>query len=343
MEYLDKLLKDLTLATGVGYSGNVKDVILQELRKDSIDSHIAADGSVHGILKGQKDDGIMITCHIDEIGFMVSSIDNAGRISISSVGNVDVRTLPGQEVIVHGTRELKGYIGAKPPHLVSKDERKKVIPIEKLFVDTGLGVDEVKNSVKIGDCISFLGTYRKLQGDLRSVKSLDNRASVACGILALKELSQIENICDIHFLAASLEEYYGLGARIHSYKLPIRYAVVIDVTFGEHPDLMEHEYFSLNRGPVIGRGSTIPDEMSESLVETAKGLDMAYQIEPMVGATGTDADSIAFNRDGIPTCVVGIPLRYMHTPVEVVSLTDIENAKRLVVGFIKQLAEKLHG
>lgn len=337
MEYLDELLKKLTLATGVGYSGDIKDVILQELQKYHIDASIEQDGSVYGYLKGQKDIGIMIACHIDEIGFMASSIDDAGRISISGVGGVDVRILPGQEVIVYGKKKLRGYIGAKPPHLTTREERQKVLPIEKLFVDTGFNPGEVKKLVKIGDCISFLGTYEKLQGDLRTVKALDNRASVACGLLALREMLQMERSYGLHFVATSQEEYTGLGAIIHSYKLPIHYAIVVDVSHAEHPDLKDYEYFPLNNGPVISRGAVIPEKLSDLLIEAAKELEISFQIEPLPMRSGTDADDIAFNREGIPTCVIGIPLRYMHTPIEVVSLKDIDRTKRLIINFIKRL------
>ena len=337
MEYLDKLLERLTLATGVGYSGDIKDVILQELQEYHVEARIEQDGSVYGCLKGQKDIGIMIACHIDEVGFMVNSIDDAGRISISGIGGVDVRILPGQEVIVRGKKELKGYIGAKPPHLTTREERKKVLPIEKLFVDTGLNPREVKKLVKIGDCISFLGTYKKLQGNLRSVKALDNRASIACGLLVLKELLQMERLYSLYFVATSQEEYTGLGARIHSYKLPIHYAIVVDVSHAEHPDLKDYECFPLNSGPVISRGAVIPEKLSDLLIEAAQEMEISFQIEPLPTRTGTDADDIAFNREGIPTCVVGIPLRYMHTPVEVVSLKDIDRTKRLIINFVKRL------
>lgn len=340
MDYLDQLLKKLTLATGVGYAGNVTDVVLEELRTCGAEARIEQDGSVYGNLAGDKDIGVMLACHIDEIGFMVSSVDDVGRIGLSGIGGVDVRILPGQEVIVHGEDDLRGYIGAKPPHLLTMEERRKVLPIEKLFVDTGLTPETVKKSVSIGDCVSFLGSYTTLQGDLRSVKAIDNRASVACGLMVIRELSRAERPCHIHFVATSQEEYTGLGARIHSYSLPISYAVVVDVTFGEFPDLKDHEYFPLNGGPVIGRGATIPETLHDVLIAAAKEIEIPYQIEAMPTYTGTDADAIAFNREGIPTCIIGIPVRYMHTPIEVVSLKDIHRAQRLIVSFLKHLAQK---
>ncbi len=340
MEYLDELLEKLTQATGIGYAGTIQDVIQQELQKYQIESRIEQDGSVYGHIKGETDIGIMIACHSDEIGFMVSSIDRAGRISLSAVGGADVRILPGQEVVVHGRKDVRGCVGAKPPHLMTKEEREKVIPIEKLFVDTGLNARRVKKLVSMGDSISFCGTYTKLQGDFRSVKSLDNRASVACGLQVMQILSKIEHKSNIHFIATSQEEYTGLGARIHSFRLPIHYAVVIDVTFGEHPDVSEHEYFPLNKGPVICRGATIPEKLYVLLMESAKESDIPCQIEPLATYTGTDADDIAFNREGIPTCLIGIPVRYMHTPVETVCLKDIDRTRRLIVEFIKRLEDK---
>jgi len=337
MEYLDTLLSKLTLATGVAYSGEVLEIIRQELCGYEVEARTEQDGSVIGHIPGEKNIGVMLACHVDEIGFMVSSIDDAGRISFSGIGGVDVRILPGQEVIVHGKKKLRGYIGAKPPHLMTKEERKKVLPMEKLFVDVGLECAEVKELVRIGDCISFVGAYKKLQGDLRSVKSLDNRASVACGLLAFKELVRSVPACNLYFVATSQEEYTGLGARIHSYRLPIHYAITVDVTFGEYPTLKDYQYFPLNKGPVIGRGATIPEKFYDLLVKTAEELEIPYQIEPLPTYTGTDADAIAFNREGIPTCVIGIPIRYMHTPVEVVSLKDIIRAKELIVGAIRRL------
>lgn len=341
MEELDTLLAKLTIATGVAYNGNIKEVINQILLDYKVDAHIENDGSVIGSIQGKGKSGVMLACHIDEIGFMVSAIDNSGRISFSSIGGVDVRILPGQEVIVYGKKPLRGYIGAKPPHLMTREERKKTIPMDKLFVDLGIGYSQVKEFVRVGDYISFVGMYKKMKGALRSVKSLDNRASVACGLLVLKELTQTRPTCNIYFAATSQEEYTGLGAKIHSYHLPIDFAITIDVTFGEYPGLKEYEYFPLNKGPVIGRGATIPEKLYELVIQTAEDLKIPYQIEALPAYTGTDADSIAFNRAGIPTCVIGIPLRYMHTPVEIVSLKDIVHAKELIVGLVKNLNERI--
>jgi len=337
MDHIDEVLRNLTLATGIGYSGDIQNVIQKQLQDFGIDAEIEKDGSVCGYIEGMTTRGIMIACHIDEVGFLINSIDDAGRLGLSEVGGIDASILPGQEVMVNGLKSVPGYIGAKPPHLVPKEERKKILPIDKLFVDTGLSISEVKEFFKIGDSISFLSRYRKLQGDLRTVKSLDNRASVACGIMAMHELSQRKRNFNIYFVATSQEEFTGLGARTHAYRLPVDYAIVVDVSFGEHPDLKEHEYTLLGNGPVIGRGATIPERLSDLLIKTAEEFDIPYQIEALPTHTGTDADGIAFTRDGIATCVIGIPLRYMHTPVEIVCLKDIEYAKNLIVNYTEKL------
>ena len=337
IEYLDKLLKKLCEAIGLGYSGNVADIIVNEIKSFTDDVRLFEDGSVYGFITGSGKFHLMLACHLDEIGFLVSYIEDNGFLRFRQIGGCDERILPGQEVIVLGRKPVKGYIGAKPPHLMTKEEHEKVLSIDKLFIDTGLKLKEIRKLVDIGDVVCFAGYYNKLQGNLRSAKSLDNRASVAGAILMMRELAKIGSPINIHFVATNQEEFSGLGARIHSYRLKLDYGVVIDVTHGECPGLAEGEYFGLNKGPVIARGATIPQKLYRLLVETAKTHEIPYQIEPLPGWTGTDADLIAFNKDGIPTCVLGIPLRYMHTPVEVVCLKDIERTARLVTEFIKRI------
>uniref|UniRef100_A0A7C4XFC9 M42 family peptidase n=1 Tax=candidate division WOR-3 bacterium TaxID=2052148 RepID=A0A7C4XFC9_UNCW3 len=336
---LDELLRRLAETNGVGYSGRIRETIVEELRKLDIDGEITRDGSVYAFLKGAREKNVLITAHLDEIGFIVDYIEDNGFIRFKEIGGTDVRILPGQEVIIMGKRDIKGYIGVMPPHLLSKEEREKVLPVDKLFIDTGLKKRELKRFVNIGDLIAFAGKYLRLKNDFRSGKGLDNRASIACSIMAIGELKKAGAPCNVHFLGASQEEFTGLGAKIHSYRLPIDYAIVIDVTHGEHPELKEEECYQLNKGPVITRGPTIPKKLFKMLVETAKESEIPYQIEPAPIRTYTDAEAIAFNKEGIPTCVLGIPLRYMHTPVEVVCLKDIELTARLIINFIKKFGD----
>ncbi len=337
IEYLDNLLQRICESNWVGHTGNTTEIVLKEMKPFVDNDFIFPDGSAYGFIKGANNLDVLLACHIDEIGFIVNYIEENGFLRFKEVGGADNRILPGQEVIVLGRKQIKGYIGVKPPHLMKKEESEKVITIDKLFIDTGLAPEMVKKYISIGDFICFAGHYSKLQGDLRSVKSLDNRASVACGILIMRELSELGSSVNLHFVATNQEETTGLGAKIHSYRLKLDYGIVIDVTHGEYPGLSEGEYYNLNKGPAIGCGATIPKRLFKLLVETAKSLEIPYQVEPLPAYTGTDADAIAFNKEGIPTCVLGIPLRYMHTPVEVVSLKDVERTARLVIEFLKRL------
>lgn len=339
IDYLDVILEKLTQAVGIGYAGDVSALIQRLLKDEKIPANIEKDGSVSAHLKGSGKGAIMLACHVDEIGFMVNRIDDAGRIFFSEIGGTDLRILPGQEVIILGRERRNGYVAVKPPHLIGKEEGEQVPRKDNLFIDVGLAPAAVKKDIRLGDCICLAGRYGKISDDLRTAKALDNRASVACGILILKELAKAAHALDLHFVATSQEEYTGLGARIHAYRLPLDYAIVVDVTHAEHPDLKEYDYFPLNQGPAIVRGATVPARLSELLIDTAKSLEIPYQIEPVPSATATDADDIAFTREGIPTCIVNIPLRYMHTPVEIVSLKDIERAARLITLFIKKLGE----
>ncbi len=337
IDYLDSLLEKLCVARGLGFSGNVADILIKEIKPFAENVRLFEDGSVYGRISGSRNIDLMLACHLDEIGFLVTGIEDDGFIRFRQIGGCDERILPGQEVLIMGRKLVRGYVGAKPPHLMTKVEREKVLTIDKLFIDTGLKPNVVRKMVNIGDIICFVGYYNRLQGDFRSAKSLDNRSSVACAVLIMQELAKNGSPTNIHFVATNQEEFTGLGARIHSFRLKPDYCIVIDVTQGEYPGLAETEYFGLDKGPVITRGGTIPKKLYEVLVSTAKSLEMHYQIEALPSYTGTDADTIAFNKEGIPTCVLGIPLRYMHTPVEVVCLKDIERTAHLVLEFIKRL------
>jgi putative aminopeptidase FrvX len=337
MEYLDRLLESLTGAASIGFAGNAAGLIAAEIKTLGLGAEISSDGSVYASLPGSGSKHLLIACHGDEIGMMVTALNEQGYIRISEIGGCDPRIYPGQEVTILGREPVNGYIAVKPPHLVTAAERSKIMTVSELFIDTGLTPEKIRSLVRIGDTVVFRSQYRKLSPDLRSAKALDNRASVACGIMILKDMINAAPPLTIHFAATSQEEYTGLGARVFANRLELDYALVIDVCHAEFPDLNEGEFFPLNSGPAISRGGSIPLEMYQSLVAVARELEIPYQVEPIPSVTGTDADDIAFNKEGIPTAILGIPLRYMHSPVETVSLKDIERTARLAVGFIKKL------
>ncbi|HEX7320127.1 MAG TPA: M20/M25/M40 family metallo-hydrolase [bacterium] len=337
METIDRLLEKLTSAAAIGYAGDAPQLVIEELKAAGLTAALTKDRSVHAIVNGTDGRDVIIACHLDEIGFVVTGIDGSGFIKINEVGKSDVRILIGQEMLIHGRETIAGYIGAKPPHLLSPAERSRVFPLPDLFVDTSMPVDALKSIVRIGDMVTFKNRYQKLHDSLRSAKAMDNRASVAAGIMALVELQKHPVKPNVHFVATSQEEFSGLGARLLSQRVHACCAIIVDVTFGDQPDLPETEVFPLASGPTLGRGGTLPAKFFKLLVQCAQELGIPYQVEPLPTNTGTDADSIAFSVDGIPCCLLGIPVRNMHTPVEVVSLQDIERTSQLIVHFVKKL------
>jgi len=335
-EELDLLLEKLSGACGLGYATEAALLVEREARKYTKEVTVDKSASVVATSRGRGKKRVMLAAHIDEIGFIVSGIEE-GYLRIAPIGGIDPRVMPGQEVTVYGRRKLRGYIGITAPHYTTPENRERVVGIKDLYVDTGLPAGRIKKLVQIGDGVVYAGRYAKLAGSLRSGKALDNRAGVVCGLIVLKMLARVEHDCDLYFVATTQEEELGLGARVNAYRLELDLGLVVDATHGEHPELKEHEVFPLNRGPVIGKSSTLSPKIFEGLVNAAKRLEMSYQVECMPRGTSTDADYIAFAKEGIPTGLVSIPVRYMHTPVEVVSLSDIERAARLIADFLVHL------
>ncbi|HID32571.1 MAG TPA: M42 family peptidase, partial [bacterium (Candidatus Stahlbacteria)] len=270
--------------------------------------------------------------HLDEIGFMVRGIEG-GYLRFIQHGGVDVRILPGQAVMVLTDPPIFGTIGIKPPHMTTKEERKKVIPIRDLFIDTGLDEAELKEKVKIGDLIGFYSPYRRLKDNFRTGKAFDDRAGVTA---AVEVLTKVDPYFDIYLVLTVQEEFTGLGAGVTAYQIKPDLAIVIDCTHGPHPDLPEYLTFELEKGPVIGVGPTLNPKVSKSLQKTAEENGIPYRIEPMPGHTGTDAEKIAFSREGVLTGLVQIPIKHMHSPVEVVSLTDIDHTVKLLTLFLSR-------
>ncbi len=329
MERIDKLLKKLSEADAVtGTEARIHEIIRGELSgfADRIDSDPFGDIIAHK--PGREKGSALLCAHLDEVGLMVREVEG-GYIRVVATG-IDVRILPGQVVKILVEPPIHGVIGIKPPHLTTKEERDKVIPIKDLFIDTGLSEEELKRRVKVGDSVCFHAPYQKLQGELRTGKAFDDRAGV---VSALEVFRQVDPYYDLYLILSAQEEFSGLGATIASYRINPDLALVIDVTHAPHPDQPEYRAFPLNKGPVIGVGPTLNRDLYERLKAIAKELEIPYQIEPLPRNTGTDADSIAFNREGIPTALLSIPLNYMHSPVEVVSLRDIDRTVRLLISF----------
>jgi len=336
-----EFLKQLSETPGVsGYEGPVREVVTREFEKYADEIRVDTMGSVIALRRGQGAEPrrrIMLAGHMDEIGLMVKKIKD-GFLHVSQVGGIDSRILQGQEVVVHGKRDLPGIIGSRPPHVLPPEEREKIVPMEQIFVDVGLSEEELPKWVRVGDLISFRRSFTALQGEWASGNAFDNRVGVVVVGACLATLAERwKHAWDVYAVATCQEEITMLGALTATYGIRPDIGIAIDVTFGGFSDSPENGTFVMDGGPALAYGPNVHPKLHEMLVETAKEMEIPYQVEPIPRGSGTDAWGIQVTREGVPTAVLVVPLRYMHTPVETVCIKDIERAGRLLAGFIARL------
>jgi putative aminopeptidase FrvX len=288
---------------------------------------------------------VMLSGHIDEIGLMVTHVDDQGLLRFTGVGGWDPQVLVGQRVLIQTTGgEVPGVIGKKAIHLMEAEERKKVSEIKNLWIDVGArDGDEAKGMVRVGDVgVLDQGLLELPNGRIAS-RSLDNRMGAFIVLEALRLLSEEEDVAAEVVAVASVQEEIGLyGARGAAFGLDPDAAIAVDVTHAtDTPGVSKNENgdHALGSGPVIERASNLSPIISEGLIAAAEEAGIAYTLEADSRSTGTDADAIQFARAGIATGLVSCPNRYMHSPNEIVDLEDLENCARLISAYIKTLDE----
>jgi endoglucanase len=278
---------------------------------------------------------------MDEVGLMVTGITDKGFLHFTNLGGVDARILPGQEVIVHGTEDLVGIIGAKPPHLIDESEANKAPKIADLSIDLGMTAERVKKLVHVGDNVSYRHYPMYLNKNGYSSKSLDDRAGVAAMIETLKELKKLEFNSEV-IAAATVQEEVGVrGAIVGAFDIQPDLAIVIDAGHGDIPDASKEDVYTLGKGPAIGVGPVLNQALTKFLFSVAKECQIPYQIDVEEGSTGTEAWATQISGRGIPTLLVSIPVRYMHTTVETLDINDVSNTARLISRFIARISNRL--
>lgn len=342
------LLKRLSEAHGVsGYEHEVRDLVQTEFGRyadavwtDTLGNVIALKRGTGPTSpragRGESRPSLMIATHMDEIGLIVSQLEN-GFIRFRQVGGYDDRVLLGQEVLVHGRRLLPGIIGARPPHVLPADERDKPIPHKNLLIDVGLSADELPNLVRIGDLITMNRQIIELEGGFVAGKAMDNRVSVISAAICLEALSHVHHDWDVYAVATVQEEVGLKGAVTSAYGLQPDVGIAVDVTWAKQPSAPDEFTYELGKGPTIGIGPNFHPKLQAALVETAKSLEMSLHLEPAARVGGTDAVAIQISRQGIPTALISIPLRNMHTPVETVAVKEVERVGRLLAAFAGRL------
>jgi putative aminopeptidase FrvX len=322
-----------------GYETPIARLIEAEWRPLVNELSLSRLGSVHGFKRGAGENprpSIMLATHMDTIGLMVTQIE-ADFLRITSIGNVDPRILPGQAVIVHAKEDLPGVIVMPSPRLLPPGEGNGVVDISHLFVDVGLLPSNVAGLVRVGDLISFAAEPVELSGEIVYGHSVDNRASITALTLCLQELQSKSHAWDMWAVGTVQEEEAYAGAATSAFQLRPDLAIVIDVTFGKGPGANHWDSFELGNGPTFGHGPNIHPFLFKQFKELAERLEIPYTREIIPDASGTDGMAIQTTAEGIPTFLLSIPVRYMHTPVEMVALKDIQRAGRLLAEFVAGL------
>lgn len=306
------------------------------LSSDGIGSSVARIGEPSPLLA--------VVGHIDEIGLVVRHIDEKGFLWFAAIGGWDPQILVGQRVEVQGRGgPVPGVVGRKPLHLLDAEARKKVVELKGLHIDIGAdGREAAAEFVRVGDPVVIATEPLALAGERLVSRAMDNRLGAYVALEALRRCHDRGSLENASFAAiAAVQEEIGLfGARTSAFAVQPDLAVVVDVTHAtDAPGIDEKELgtHSLGSGPVIYRGATLSPKVFDLLVETAETEKIEYTIGATGNSTGTDADAVQFARSGIPTGLVSIPLRYMHSPVEMVDLADLEATVELIAAFAASL------
>ena len=340
MTELLPFLKSLISIPGLsGFEAPVREKIVEAWRPLVNEISESPLGSLHALRRGNAPaprPRLLVMAHMDAIGLMVNGI-SGGFLHLTDIGGVDARILPGQLVTVHGRQDLPAVVAQPTNRLLPPGSSENAVGMDHLLIDTGLPPDQVMEMVNVGDRVSFAQPPIDLGGDLLAGHSLDNRASVAALTLCLEELQTRIHAWDV-WTVASVQEEESLGGALTS-PAQIRpdLAIAVDVTFAKGPGSNDYQALPLGKGVGLGWGPNIHPALYKTFKELAERLEIPYKMEPLPYHSGTDAIGLQIAGEGIPCMVLSIPLRYMHTPVEVVSLKDIQRAGRLLAEFIARL------
>ncbi len=346
MEEIIKYLKLLSESEGIsGREDSVKEIMKIEFEKYCDNVYEDRFGNLIGKI-GNGNKKIMVAAHMDEIGLMVKYIDDKGFLKFVKIGGINDQMLLNQKVVVHTEKgKLMGVLGSKPPHKMKDNERNKLIKSEDMFIDIGAKdkEDAINMGVNIGSWITFKSDFTELSNNRVSCKAFDDRVGCAILIMLSKELSKIkDNLnCEV-YLVGTVQEEVGLkGAKTSAFGIYPDVALALDVTIcGDHPGIkLEDAPVELGKGPVVcivdasGRGLIADKKVLDTIKKVSEENGIKVQYEVGEGGT-TDGTAIHLSRDGIPTGVISVPARYIHTPIEVIDLKDVEDTLNLIKSFI---------
>ncbi len=306
-------------------------------------------GNVFGRISGKGKDlpRVMIVGHTDEIGLQVKYIDDKGFLYFAAVGGVDAHLTPGKRVNVHAVAgPLAGVIGKKPIHLMDTKDRETVVKLESQYIDIGAADKKAAQKlVRVGDAVTFESSFTRLQGDRVASRGFDDKAGcfVVAEVLRLVAASGKKMPLDLYGVSSVQEEIGLRGGTTSCYTINPDVGICVEVDFAtDQPDVEKKHNgeVALGKGPILARGANINPHLFELLQTAADKEKISIQHTATPRATGTDANVMQISRGGVATALVKIPLRYMHTPVETISLGDLEGAARLIVAALESIVSR---
>lgn len=308
--------------------------------------HVTTDqhGNVTAVIHPSAPMKIMLAAHMDEIGFIVHHIGEDGLLFFSTIGGHDSVIPVGQMVWVHGKRRIAGAIGRKAIHLLSEEERKKKPEIRDLWIDIGAtSRAEAEAVVEVGDVATYQYEFQTLLGGRAAARGFDNKVGlliIAETLRLLREEGGLSSDVGVYAVGTVQEEIGSRGARTSAFRIGAQTGLAVDVEHAiDYPGLSkaQHGQLDLGKGPSISRGANINPRVFDLLRKAAAEENIPHQVQVAPGATPTDANAMQLNGTGMATGLIGVPLRYMHTPCEVVSLEDVENCARLMAAYCRQI------
>lgn len=336
---IKNMIKQLCVANGVSGAENDAASVATTLLENFAEVKTSPLGDVVATVIKPKENKkhFLLDAHIDSIGMIVRYIDDKGFIHVDSVGGIDRRTLPTAQVNVWGEKKLVGFICSTPPHLQKEDS---VPEMDKIYIDIGYSKEEAEKLVKAGDRITLELSPVDMLGDAMTGSFMDDRSGCAAVIKAAKMIKDRNADCGLSVVLSTREETGGQGAAVSSYAVAPTHAIAVDVSFGTSPDCDATKCSDLGSGAMICISPCLSKEMSDGLIETAKNNDIPYTLEVCGGKTSTNADDITVSGRGVKTAIVSIPLKYMHMPVEMLDVNDVEAVANLICEFVCEEASK---
>jgi len=342
-EYLYQLL---AVPSPSGFETKAQDITESYLKPHADEIIRDLNGNLIAHKKGSGKRKIMIVGHADEIGFMVNYIDENGYLYVKTLGGFDVNLLPGLRVDIHTNKGIvRGLFGKKAVHMMRGDGDAPKLKIEDVWIDIGAkDKKDAENKVQIGDIITYNCQIEEFSNDRIVSKATDNKVGVYVAASVMKELSKTSLKAHLYSVASVGEETTMKGARTSSFTIEPDIAIAVDVTFSTDIPAADKRSFgdvSLGKGPALALGAALHPKLNQSLRDLAAKHKIPLQIELSPAGTGTDADGIHAQKRGVATMVLSIPNRYMHSPNEMISLSDLDNAVKLLVEFVKTVDDNI--